>query len=111
MNDGMAQAAIELAARYDSYVLLKGGHLPGNDLVDIIVSPDGAIKRHKQERIFNIDTHGSGCTLSSSLAAQLAQGLSPETALARSLSYLRRGMEDPVFIKGRPFINHFPNQA
>lgn len=107
-EDDMLEAAAELSASYHAWILLKGGHLAGNHLTDVLVSPDGAIQTASQERILSIDTHGSGCTLSAAIAAQLALGQSVPQAIAKAQGYLRRGMEDPLHLGQRPFINHFP---
>ena len=56
-------------------VLMKGGHLDGNKLVDILVTKD-KIQYFENTRILTNHTHGTGCTLSSSIASGLAQKLS-----------------------------------
>ncbi len=105
----MEQGALELARRYGVTALVKGGHLPGNELFDIVCQPDGAPIAYQQTRIQDIDTHGSGCTLSAATAAGLAKGLEPLEALQSARAYLRRGMEQGVRLSGERFINHFPS--
>lgn len=102
------QAAREMAAEWDATIYLKGGHLGGEMLYDVVASPDGASHSLSQKRIRAIDTHGSGCTLSSCIAAHLAKGMDAISAIEAARVYLRNGMEQPVFHSGIPFINHFP---
>ncbi len=55
-------------------VLLKGGHLPGEQVVDLLATVDG-VEEFAAPRIASRHTHGTGCTLASAVAAGLAQGL------------------------------------
>ncbi len=55
-------------------MLLKGGHLPGEQVVDLLATADG-IEEFVAPRIESRHTHGTGCTLASAVAAGLAQGL------------------------------------
>ena len=56
-------------------VLLKGGHLPGDDVMDLLVQPNTPSERLSSPRIHSNNVHGTGCTLSSAIAAYLALGL------------------------------------
>lgn len=56
-------------------VLLKGGHLPGDEIVDVLRTADGDEMRFPQTRIATRSTHGTGCTLASAIAAGIADGL------------------------------------
>ena len=56
-------------------VLLKGGHLPGDDVVDLLVQPNSPSERLSSRRIQSRNVHGTGCTLSSAIAAYLALGM------------------------------------
>ena len=104
----MEEAGRELADHYHCAALLKGGHLEGNSLVDIVCLPDGSVHSFAQERILNIDTHGSGCTLSAAIAAQLARQEEPLSAITLALNYLRKAMTQAVSLPQGRFINHFP---
>jgi hydroxymethylpyrimidine/phosphomethylpyrimidine kinase len=55
--------------------LLKGGHLPGDDVVDLLVQPNSPSERLSSRRIQSRNVHGTGCTLSSAIAAYLALGM------------------------------------
>ena len=69
-------------------VLLKGGHLPGDWVVDQLVDRDGLSQRFESARIVTHNGHGTGCTLSSAIAAELASGLALPDAVARARSYI-----------------------
>lgn len=87
----MAGAARELLALGPAAVLLKGGHLEGDRLVDVLASAEG-IARFESERIRTGNTHGTGCTLASAVATGLAQGLGLEAAVARARAYVREAI-------------------
>lgn len=71
--------------------LIKGGHLEGDDIVDVLVTPHGVVE-YNRERIDTTSTHGSGCTLSAAIAAGMALGNDLESAVATALDYLNRAM-------------------
>ena len=84
----MRAAASVLLALGVPVVLLKGGHLPGDELTDLLATPDG-IEAFSAPRIATRHTHGTGCTTASAVAAGLAQGLSPRDAVIRARNYVR----------------------
>lgn len=104
--DELRDAASTLSRRYGTSVLLKGGHLPGNELIDVLAQPRGRMISYRSRRIGGVDTHGSGCTLSAAITANLATGRSLEDAVAAARRYLRRGMMRPLHAAGRRFIAH-----
>lgn len=110
-KEEMIHAARELANSYHSIILVKGGHLMGDELADIAASPNGEITEFTQGRIQGIDTHGSGCTLSAAIAAILALGYAPLDSISKARDYLRRGMEKPLPLAKNHFINHFPSEV
>jgi hydroxymethylpyrimidine/phosphomethylpyrimidine kinase len=83
--DEAAQALCALGARA---VLLKGGHLPGDWVVDVIATRSGLRQRLESARIATHNGHGTGCTLSSAIAAHLAQGLPLQQAVERARAYI-----------------------
>lgn len=99
----------QLSEQFGTAVLLKGGHLTGNTLVDCLCLPGGEIKEFAVERIQTTDTHGSGCTLSSAIAAWLAQGLTLIEAVGRAHAYLQQAIRQPLRLGNHYFINHFPD--
>jgi hydroxymethylpyrimidine/phosphomethylpyrimidine kinase len=68
-------------------VLVKGGHAQGAESVDFLVEPT-AVTRLAADRIATRNTHGTGCTLSSAIAAGLAKGLSLAEAVRAAKTYL-----------------------
>ncbi|MBB4953007.1 hydroxymethylpyrimidine/phosphomethylpyrimidine kinase [Agrobacterium vitis] len=69
-------------------VLLKGGHLPGEDSPDVLVSASGT-QWFEGRRIKTANTHGTGCSLSSALAAELAKGAKLSDAVSTARTWLR----------------------
>ncbi len=82
----METAALAIEAKCGCAVLLKGGHsiCDANDLL----CKDGQLTWFYGKRIPNPNTHGTGCTLSSAIAANLAKGFDLETAVARAKEYI-----------------------
>ena len=102
----LTEAAVQLARRYGTATLLKGGHLQDGLLHDVLATPRGPGRTFTGRRITGVDTHGSGCTLAAGIAAQLALGRTLPDAVAVARRYLRRGMMGPVRAGGRSFITH-----
>ncbi|WP_226022065.1 bifunctional hydroxymethylpyrimidine kinase/phosphomethylpyrimidine kinase [Halomicrobium salinisoli] len=71
--------------------LVKGGHVPGDDVVDTLVGDD-AVRTFRHDRVDTDATHGSGCTLSSAVAARLARGDGLETAVSAGIDLLSRAV-------------------
>ncbi len=68
--------------------LVKGGHLAGDEVVDLLVQPGQPSLRLASQRIASRNVHGTGCTLSSAIAAHLAQGLALDAAVERARAYI-----------------------
>lgn len=85
-QDSMIRAAKFIGDSYGCSVLLKGGHSI-NDANDLLYK-DGDITWFRGKRIENSNTHGTGCTLSSAIAANLAKGFDLETSVKRSKDYI-----------------------
>jgi hydroxymethylpyrimidine/phosphomethylpyrimidine kinase len=81
-----ARQLLEMGARA---VLLKGGHLPGDTVSDLLLTSDAQALWMREPRIETPNTHGTGCTLSSAIAAHLALGLPPPVAVHRARDYVR----------------------
>lgn len=86
---GAEAAARLLAARHGAAVLAKGGHLAGEELVDLLVLPDGETCRWSDPRIASRHTHGTGCTLASAIATGLGAGMALPAAIERARLYVR----------------------
>lgn len=105
-TDEMADAAERIAKRYNTAVLAKGGHLK-NDAVDVLALHSGAIYAFSAKRIDNQNTHGTGCTLSSAIAANLAKGVTLKEAVRLSKEYTRGAIAANLNLgKGRGPLNH-----
>lgn len=90
--DALDGAADELLALGAKAVLLKGGHLPGNEVVDVLLQAGGLRKRLASQRIASRNLHGTGCTLSSAIAAHLALGSKLPEAVERARAYILGAM-------------------
>jgi hydroxymethylpyrimidine/phosphomethylpyrimidine kinase len=88
----MEAAAAALLARGAPAVLLKGGHLPGETVVDLLVTAPGETLRMEAPRIETANTHGTGCTLSSAIAAHLALGAPLAEAVQRARDFVRQAL-------------------
>jgi hydroxymethylpyrimidine/phosphomethylpyrimidine kinase len=87
-------------------VLLKGGHLAGDVVVDLLATPEGTT-RYEDPRVATRHTHGTGCTLASAIAAGLAQGLALEPAVARARRYVRAALlAAPGYGRGHGPLDH-----
>jgi hydroxymethylpyrimidine/phosphomethylpyrimidine kinase len=104
-SHGPAEAR-ELAQLYGVPFLVKGGHATGDELVDALAWPDGRTLTLTTRRIPGIDTHGSGCTLSAAITAQLARGEPLEQAVRLAHAYLQNGMNNPMQVVGLKHIRH-----
>jgi hydroxymethylpyrimidine/phosphomethylpyrimidine kinase len=102
----MARAAQKLVTFGPRAVLMKGGHLEGERVVDLLYH-DGRIDRFEDARISSRSTHGTGCTLASAIAAGLAQKMTLRDAVARARAYVRHAIETaPGFGHGHGPLNH-----
>src|SRR5271166_2876490 len=79
--------------------LVKGGHLSGETVSDVLVTA-GGVRVWESRRITTRHTHGTGCTLAAAIAAGLAQGHGVESAVERALAYVHRA------IVGAPGLGH-----
>ena len=101
----MEKAAKIIGESLDGVVLVKGGHL--NDSADDLLLIDGEIVWIQASRIDNSNTHGTGCTLSSAIAVNLAKGMEVREAFIKAKEYLAGAIEDQLDLgKGRGPLNH-----
>jgi len=102
----MKRAAEKLVSLGAKAVLMKGGHLEGDRVVDLLIH-DGKVDRFEDARIASRSTHGTGCTLASATAAGLAQKMSLYDSVARARAYVRKAIETaPGFGQGYGPLNH-----
>lgn len=85
-----ARGLLDMGARA---VLLKGGHLPGDVVSDLLLTRTGTPQWRRASRIHTHNTHGTGCTLSSAIAAFLAMGDPLAQAVAAAQGYVRACLE------------------
>lgn len=81
-------AAADLLKLGAHAALLKGGHLPGEHVVDVLALPGGGLHRLASARIATHNGHGTGCTLSSAIAAHLALGHALPQAVEKARAYI-----------------------
>lgn len=109
--ESMTAAGKELLGMGCSSVLIKGGHLEGDDMCDVLCSA-GEEKTYifKAGKIDSKNTHGTGCTLSSAIATLLALGHELPEAVAKAKDYVYKGIESGKDIhigEGHGPLNHF----
>lgn len=102
----MHTAAERLVQRGARAVLLKGGHLKGGEVVDLLYSSTGA-REWRRPKVSTSSTHGTGCTLSAAIAAGLAHGQPLEDAVDAALDFVARAIrEAPGLGSGSGPLNH-----
>jgi len=100
----MEKCAIHLGNKFNTAVLLKGGHSI-DDANDILYN--GVLTQFEGKRIENPNTHGTGCTLSSAIASNLAKGYSTEVSVQKAKDYITRSLSAMLDLgKGSGPINH-----
>ncbi len=92
-RDDMRAAARSILELGPKAVLLKGGHLEGAEVSDLLLLADGTERFFTDPRIDTAHTHGTGCTLASAVAAGIASGLGLPDAVARARHYVRKAIE------------------
>ena len=103
--EDMREAASALHAMGPRYVLIKGGHLPGDSAVDVLYDGKGFVEL-KGPRFDTEDTHGTGCALSAAIAARLAHGDDPPTAVRAAKRFVAGAIEHGLRIgKGYGPVN------
>jgi len=109
-NDAEMEACAEkIAALGAPAVLLKGGHLKGDQAIDVLFDGEQHT-RYVVDRIKTQNTHGTGCTLSAAIAAYLAQGCALPQAVARAKTYVTGAIKAADRLSagsGAGPLNHF----
>lgn len=104
-------AAKTLGERYETNILVKGGHANEEKANDVLYSHhDSACYWYESVRIHSKNTHGTGCTLSSAIASYLAQGYPLQEAIFAAKEYLTKAIQSGSFIKighGVGPVDHF----
>lgn len=101
----MQRAAVKISENYSGYILIKGGHL--NSSSDDLLYANGEFKWYEQTRINNPNTHGTGCTLSSAIACNLAEGYDVCVSILNAKKYITGALLAELKLgKGRGPLNH-----
>jgi hydroxymethylpyrimidine/phosphomethylpyrimidine kinase len=105
--DDMRVAAARIRQLGARAVLVKGGHLSGDDAVDLLVDSNGE-RTWSRARIDTRNTHGTGCTLSAAITACLARGDALEDAVDHAVRFVAKAiMMAPGLGSGHGPISHF----
>jgi len=105
--DDMERAGRALVALGAKAALVKGGHLEGEQVVDVLIA-DGTARRFTRPHLETTSTHGTGCTLSAAIAAGLAHGRPLERAVEDALDFVHRAIAAaPGLGRGHGPLNHF----
>ncbi len=109
-RDEMIQAGYQLMARGCNAVLMKGGHLGGDEMTDILLCKDCEPILFTELCIQSNNTHGTGCTLSSAIASYLAMGCDLVTAVQRAKQFITSAIKQGANVttgEGHGPLNHF----
>lgn len=107
-KDDMEEAARIISRYLDGYILIKGGHL--KDSADDLLYHKGEMTWIEGEKYDNPNTHGTGCTLSSAIAVNLAKGLGVEESIREAKKYLTGAIKDNLDLgEGHGPLNHIYN--
>lgn len=107
--DELQPAALALLDMGAKAVLLKGGHLPGDVLCDVLQTQGRDAAVFEAVRIHSRNVHGTGCSLSSAIAAHLALGLDLHTAVEQARAFIRQAIALGAAVKtgkGHGPLNH-----
>lgn len=108
----MREAGRRIQARGGRGVLLKGGHLPTPVLTSLYFAPDGSVQEYHFEKLDTVNTHGSGCTLSSAVASYRALGQPLREAVGLGQAYVQEAIRAGAPVRtghGHGPLNHFFN--
>ncbi|MHA3787630.1 bifunctional hydroxymethylpyrimidine kinase/phosphomethylpyrimidine kinase [Flavobacterium hauense] len=107
--EDMYEAAARIMSLGCESLLLKGGHLQSQKLTSMLVNAADLVKEYYSDKIETINMHGSGCTLSSAIAAYLARGLELKDAVTKAQEYVHDAIyhaADVICGKGNGPLNH-----
>ena len=104
-EDALEEAAGRLARTHGTVVLLKGGHLPGERVRDLLADESG-VRVFERDRAPVDGVHGTGCTLASAAAAGLARGWGLERSVERAIEYVADLIVRPLRHRDAFFLDH-----
>ena len=106
-REEMREAARRIAMLKPGAVVIKGGHMPGPEIVDVLLE-HGEFTEFTGPRIEGRNTHGTGCTFAAAIAAQLAKGVALKEAVGLAKEYVAGAMQPGIPLgKGHRPLNHF----
>lgn len=108
-EDDIAKAAERIMQKGCKAVLIKGGHISGATATDRLFTPDGEVRQYTSNFISTRNTHGTGCTLSSAIAAYVAMRYDLPTAIDKAKSYISQAIVSGANIEiggGAGAVNH-----
>lgn len=108
----MDAAASKISPNTNGDILLKGGHIEGTTKTDVLYHKGEKVSSFNAKTVDTMNTHGTGCTLSSAITANLATGYDIIEAIRRAKEYLYQALEagkDIEIGKGHGPVNHFFN--
>lgn len=106
-RDDMREAARRIAMLKPAAVVIKGGHLPGHEVIDLLLE-GGEFHEWVGPRIEGPNTHGTGCTFAAAIAAQLAKGRPLTDAVPAAKAYVEGAIRHGIPLgKGHRPLNHF----
>lgn len=108
--DDMKKSALLIGKWYDGNILIKGGHLKESDKATDLLLSSGDFSTFETDFIDNPNTHGTGCTLSSAIACEIADGKALKQAVGDAKGYLTKAINAKLDLgKGRGPLNHMVN--
>lgn len=108
MEKGSVDAGVSVLMKYCRALLVKGGDCNGDLITDLLYTSEG-VEQLCHDRLPSINTHGTGCTLSSAIACFLAKGYSLKSAVSMAIDYTLRAIEQGIPYKlghGHGPLNH-----
>jgi len=106
-EQSMRQVGKHLEERFRTGILLKGGHLAGQDAVDLLFA-NGKVVEFSALKVFGVSTHGTGCTYSAAITAGIASGLSLETAIDRAKKFVTESIRNHFEWGNLHALHHSP---
>jgi hydroxymethylpyrimidine/phosphomethylpyrimidine kinase len=105
--EGMQHAADRLLLMGPEAVLVKGGHLEGDTVFDLLRTADGFERLFESPRLRGRPAHGTGCTLASAIAVGLAEGMTLEGSVQQAREYVYEAIRTaPSYGSGSALLNH-----
>ena len=114
-RDSMKRGGKELERKFKTAILLKGGHLRGDEAVDLLFS-DGKVVEFTAPFVRDVATHGTGCTYSAAIAAGLAAGMPLPDSIARAKKFVTASIANRLRWRSNTggnvdALNHSPDDA